>query len=101
MAISGSEVAVDTTATLIVAADARRVALTITNMGPNQIVIGGSGVTLKTGTPLNGTAAPTTAAGGTFSVDTHGGVNEAWYGIARTAQQSTGAATQVVEALRS
>lgn len=89
-------------ATQIVAADAKRTSLIITNLGPNQMVVGASTLTLKTGTPLDGTATPTTVSGGTLTLDKSGAgdaVKEAWYGLARTADQVTGAATQVTEAI--
>jgi hypothetical protein len=103
VSLANSEVLVlASAATLIAAADAKRTSLVITNMGPNQIVVGTSTVTLKTGTPLNGTGAPTTAAGGSIQIDTNDSsqsVKEAWYGLARTADQVTGAATQVTQGI--
>ncbi len=104
MPINNSEVLVlAASATLLLAADAQRTSVTIANQGPNQIVVGGSTVTLKNGIPLAGTATPLTANGGTHTVPTDidgASAKEAWYAIARTADQVTTTATQITVATR-
>lgn len=94
MPLQNTHVAVQTTATLLTAANTRRTGLIITNNGPNPIHVGAAGITAGDGVKI-----PAGAVQELGPAALGDGVKEAFYALADTANQVAPADTHILEAI--